>query len=261
LDLQLGFRGDEDATMNSLGPATAFVMGLLGSAHCVAMCGGVVGVLCAGMPVQLRTRPVRQLPFTLAYNAGRLASYTMAGLLAGGVGALATDLAPIRFGQLALRCLAGALMVGVGLYLAGLWPSFARLEHLGAPVWKRVQPLVRRLLPVRSPVRAAAVGLLWGAMPCGLVYAALGLALGAGSASAGAMTMAAFGLGTLPMLLAMGVVASGVSRLSRRPVVRRGAGVLVGAFGVLSLALAIPQIGAAASPTTAGSHHVQCHCH
>ncbi len=238
--------------------AAAFALGLAGSTHCVLMCGGVVGVLCAGTP----TGPgARALPYALAYNAGRIGSYTFAGLLAGGLGAVAQGLWPVAGAQLALKALAGALMLGAGLYLAGVWPLFARIERLGAPVWAKIRPVAQSLLPVRSPREAMALGVLWGWLPCGLVYAALSLALSAGSAADGAFTMMAFGLGTLPMLLAMSAAAGALSSLARRAPVRRAVGVVLGVLGVLSLVAVCQQSAALLQPPAPGMARAHCHCH
>ncbi len=236
----------------------AFALGLAGSTHCVLMCGGVVGVLCAGLPVEARPRP---LPYLLAYNLGRIGSYTVAGLLAGGLGAIAQGLWPVAGAQLALKAVAGALMLGAGLYLAGVWPLFARLEALGAPLWERLRPAAQALLPVRSPRHALALGALWGWLPCGLVYTALALALSAGSASAGALTMLAFGLGTLPMLLAMSAAAGALSSLVRRTPVRRAVGLALGVMGVLSLVAVCQQSAVFLRPAVPGMSPAHCHCH
>lgn len=236
----------------------AFALGLAGSTHCVLMCGGVVGVLCAGLPAEARSRP---LPYLLAYNLGRVGSYTFAGLLAGGLGAIAQGLWPVAGAQLALKAFAGALMLGAGLYLAGVWPLFARVEALGAPLWERIRPAAQALLPVRSPRHAVALGALWGWLPCGLVYAALALALSAGSAPAGALTMLAFGLGTLPMLLAMSAAAGALSSLVRRAPVRRAVGLALGAMGVLSLVATCQQSAAFLHPPSPGAPRAHCHCH
>ncbi len=114
-------------------------------------------------------------------------------------------------------------MVGLGLYLAGAWQRFAVVERVGLPLWRRVEPLARRLVPVRDASTALALGALWGWMPCGLVYAALGLALNAGSAGGGALAMVAFGLGTLPMLMTMGALAARIAVFLRVRWVRRTA--------------------------------------
>ncbi len=236
----------------------AFALGLAGSTHCVLMCGGVVGVLCAGLPAEARSRP---LPYLLAYNLGRIGSYTFAGLLAGGLGAVAQGLWPVAGAQLALKAVAGALMLGAGLYLAGVWPLFARLEALGAPLWERLRPAAQALLPVRSPRQAIALGVLWGWLPCGLVYTALALALSAGSATTGALAMMAFGLGTLPMLLAMSVAAGVLSSLVRRAPVRRAIGFALGVMGVLSLVAVCQQTAVFLQPTVPAMSPAHCHCH
>ena len=205
----------------------ALAMGLFGGAHCVAMCGGASSLLCASGP---RGR------FALFYNAGRVAGYALLGLAAGALGALPLggSLDVLRFG---LRALAAICMLAVGLHLVGL-PSFVRaLESAGGPLWRRLAPLAKRLLPLRSRWQALAAGALWAFMPCGLLYGAVALAASAGSAAAGALTMAAFAAGTLPAMLAVGIFASGIARaMAARTWLRRVAGGLVLAFGLYTTA-------------------------
>lgn len=216
----------------------AAVVALLGGVHCVGMCGGIVGVLTLGLPAEQRTG-ARLLPYLLAYNSGRIASYTLAGALAGGVGAWAAHLLSVRYAQLGLQVLAGAFMLALGLYLAGWWAGITRIERVGGVVWRRIEPVARRLLPVRTPLQALACGLLWGWLPCGLVYSVVVWAIAAGSAREGALLLLAFGLGTLPVLLAMGTAAAALGGFVRRPGVRRLAGALVVAFGALQLGWAL----------------------
>lgn len=221
---------------------SALVMGLLGSTHCVVMCGGVVSVLHGGLTqLGLEARAgARRL--ALGYNAGRIASYATAGAIAGAFGELVDHIPVLRGAELGLRLMAGLLMIGLGLYLAGAWRRFAMIERAGLPLWHRVEPLARKLLPVRSLPAALGLGALWGWMPCGLVYAALGVALGTGTASGGAAAMAAFGLGTLPMLLTMGAFASRVVAFLRVAWVRRAAGAVIVAFGLLHVVATSAQI-------------------
>lgn len=248
--------------MESFVPIAALLMGLFGGVHCVAMCGGVVGVLCAGLPSKVRASPLRQLPYSLAYNAGRVGSYALGGLLAGAFGGLVSAAAPVHVVQLVLRVIAGAMMLGLGLQLAGILRMVGALERLGAPLWRRIEPLARRALPVRSPLGALVLGSLWGWLPCGMVYAAMALAMTSGSAARGALTMAAFGLGTLPTLLAMGALASGLARASRKRVVRQGAGLLIAAFGALSLLGTLgPGWFRPPVPGFPGQNGHHCHCH
>ncbi|HKJ75204.1 MAG TPA: sulfite exporter TauE/SafE family protein, partial [Alphaproteobacteria bacterium] len=135
--------------------------------------------------------------------------------------------------------IAGAFMVALGLYLGGWWQGVVRLESIGTVVWRRLEPFGRRLLPVRSPTHALLLGLIWGWLPCGLVYSVLIWAIAAGSVSQGALLMLSFGIGTLPALLAMGVFAAALSGFLRRTHVRQVAGALVAAFGVLMVVRAL----------------------
>jgi uncharacterized protein len=207
---------------------SAFFMGLFGGAHCVTMCGGVVSVLCSATP---RALPRKTL-YVLAYNAGRIAGYVSLGAAFGAIGSLSSGIFPLGGVRLALRGFAAVLMLAVGLHLAG-FPSLVRsVEALGAPLWRRIRPLAERLLPIRSPLRAVVVGMLWGLLPCGLLYGALAIATSSGSAIGGGATMLAFGAGTLPVMLTMGAIAESVAVFARRPLVRRIAGAVVLAFGL-----------------------------
>jgi uncharacterized protein len=214
---------------------SALLMGLLGSAHCVVMCGGVVAMTCAALPIGRRPRLRAQLPYLLSYNAGRIVSYAAAGGVAGLVGASFGSFGPVHHAQLALRLAAGAMMLAVGCYVAGLAPALRWLEHLGAPLWRRLAPIARRLVPTQRPDQAFALGLLWGWMPCGLVYAALAAAVGSGSPAGGAAAMVAFGLGTLPTLLAMGSAGLLVAQVARHGKVRGAAGIAIAALGVVQV--------------------------
>jgi len=211
----------------------ALLMGLFGSTHCVLMCGGVVGMTCSALPRERRMRWSAQVPYLLAYNAGRIVSYAAAGAFAGAVGSAVASFGLAERAHLGLRFAAGAMMVAVGMYVAGFAPALRWLERLGEPVWKRVAPVARRMVPVRTPAHALGLGLLWGWMPCGLVYAAMAAAVTTGSALGGAVTMAAFGAGTLPTLLAMGSAAAVVARAMRARWIRAAAGAVLLALGVI----------------------------
>ncbi|SCZ61936.1 sulfite exporter TauE/SafE family protein [Thiohalomonas denitrificans] len=216
--------------------AAAFLAGLLGGVHCIGMCGGIVGALGLGLPPGVREKHYGVLPYLLGYNAGRLISYTLAGALFGGVGVVAANLLAVNQAQHVLQFVAGFFMVALGLYLGGWWFGIARLERVGGGVWRRLEPLGRKLLPVRTLPQAVAMGLVWGWLPCGLVYSILIWAIAAGSAVEGALLLLAFGLGTLPNLLAMGLFAARLAAWTRQVWVRRIAGATVIAFGVATLA-------------------------
>lgn len=214
---------------------SAFIVGLLGGVHCIGMCGGIVGALTFGLPENSRGTVAAQLPFQLAYNLGRLISYVVAGAIMGGVGLLLAELMPIQLAQQMLLLLAGLFMVLLGLYLAGWWMVLNRVERAGALLWRRLEPIGRRLMPVRSPSRALAIGMIWGWVPCGLVYTMLINAVSSGGTLQGAGLMFAFALGTLPNLLAMGLLAGAAARLARSRTARKIAGTTVMLFGLYTL--------------------------
>jgi len=219
--------------------ASALVVGLLGGVHCVGMCGGIVSALTFGLPEHERNRFVSLLPYQIAYNAGRICSYAVAGAIMGGLGMLLTDLMPLHVAQRILLGIAGFFMVLLGLYLAGWWKVLSRIELAGSHLWKSIEPFGRNLLPVRTPGQALKIGLVWGWFPCGLVYSMLINAIAAGSMWNGAGLMVAFGLGTLPNLMLMGVLAGTVSKLTRSPLTRQIAGAIVMLFGLITLWRAI----------------------
>lgn len=212
--------------------ATAFSMGLLGSTHCVAMCGGVVSVLSSATPQCPRSSA--KAPYWLSYNAGRIASYTLLGALVGALGSVSRMFLPLDVVRFGLRSLAVVTMLAVGMHLAGL-PSLVKVfESAGAPLWRRLAPLAQRFVPLRSPLHALALGGLWAFMPCGLLYGALAFAASSESPTTGAAMMLAFALGTLPVMLTMSALANRVASAFARGWVRRTAGVTVLAFGVWS---------------------------
>lgn len=215
----------------------AFLIGLLGSAHCLGMCGGIVGALALRLPQAVQGSTTRLLPYALCYNLGRIASYACAGALAGLIGAQLLHGLAAAQAELAGRVLSSVFLIALGLYIAGWTRLLAPLERAGAWFWRWIEPLGRRLLPVSSPGQALALGVVWGWLPCGLVYGALALALTAGGILQGAALMAAFGLGTLPMLLTMGAAAGLLRRLSFAPALRRAMGAAVLIFGVARLVL------------------------
>ncbi|MES9964088.1 MAG: sulfite exporter TauE/SafE family protein [Candidatus Sedimenticola sp. 20ELBAFRAG] len=214
---------------------SAFVVGLLGGVHCVGMCGGIVGALTFGLPEQRRGSLGAMLPFQLAYNLGRLGSYVVAGAIMGGVGVLLAQLIPVYYAQRLLMGLAGLFMILLGFYLSGWWMVLNRVERLGGHLWRRIEPLGRKLLPVKTPGRAFLVGVAWGWIPCGLVYSMLINAVSSGGALNGAALMLAFALGTLPNLMVMGMLAGAAARLSQSDIARKIAGVTVILFGVYTI--------------------------
>jgi sulfite exporter TauE/SafE len=222
----------------------AFMVALLGGVHCFGMCGGIVSALTLGLPSATRGQFMAILPFLLAYNGGRISSYTVAGILAGGTGAWAANLASVHHGQQVLRVVPALFMLFLGLYLGGWWQGLVQLERVGGLWWRYIEPLGRRLLPIRTPLQALGVGLVWGWLPCGLVYSALLWAVSTGNAGQGALLMLCFGLGTLPNLILMGSFAAALSGFVRKTRVRQVAGALVMALGGYQILLSLrPLLG------------------
>ncbi len=235
--------------MTDLHLISVFLIGLLGGVHCVGMCGGIVGALsvasrskkpfpvavvsaAAAMP---QSAVVDNVLRVAAYNGGRIASYMIAGAIAGGLAQGARTLSFVSSLQIGGYWAANLMLVALGLYLMDVWRGLARVEAVGQIVWRRVQPLIRHFLPMDSVPKAFALGGLWGWVPCGMVYSVLLTAMLSGSAASGAIVMFAFGLGTLPVLLTMGLLGTRLQAWTRQRRVRIASGLLVLAFGLLGL--------------------------
>ncbi len=214
---------------------SAFLLGFFSTLHCVGMCGGIIGALSLSLPEKIRNNKTRLFTFVLSYNIGRITSYSIAGLIAGAVGTGVLQSAGFDQGHSVLKYIGVSMMVAIGLYLTGWLPQLASVEKIGIPVWKRLEPLGRKLVPVVSIPRALAYGLIWGWLPCGLVYFVLIWALTAGDAINGALTMLAFGLGTLPTLIAAGFMTSWITRFARSARARQVVGLLIIAMAIGSL--------------------------
>ncbi|HSN19866.1 MAG TPA: sulfite exporter TauE/SafE family protein [Usitatibacter sp.] len=206
----------------------AFAAGLLGGVHCIGMCGGIV----ASLALEARGPAIAR---QAAYNLGRIGAYAAAGAVAGFAGGLAYAGGAWITAQAAMFLVANVVMILLGLYVAGWGRAVLRLEAAGRPLWRRIQPYARRMLPIDSTAKALGAGMAWGWIPCGLVYSMLVLAAASGGPGEGALVMAAFGLGTLPNLLAAGLAAQRLAAIRRAPWVRRTAGVLIAALGVAGL--------------------------
>lgn len=254
--------------MNAAQLLPVFVVGLAGSIHCAGMCGGIVTAMSATTTTTVipandgrsaaavhRTvaYPLRRsmdsgvrrndgLAHVLAYNAGRISSYMVAGALAGGLAGGARNMAALAGVQMGFYWLANLMLIALGLYLMNAWRGLAVLEQGGRVLWQRAQPVIgpamKTLMPADTAPKSFALGALWGWLPCGMVYSALTTAMLSSSAANGAAMMLAFGLGTLPMLTSLGLLGARVQQAMQRRSVRIACGLLVLAFGVIGLARA-----------------------
>ncbi|MEE3169060.1 MAG: sulfite exporter TauE/SafE family protein [Pseudomonadota bacterium] len=211
---------------------SAFMIGLLGSTHCLGMCGGISASLSMALPVGRGFR-FRQTMMLLAFNAGRIGSYCLIAALV----AVASTSAANQWQEagLVLRTLAGALLIFMGLSMGQWWQGIRYVERVGAPIWARLSPLTRRLLPVNHGGQALLLGALWGWLPCGLIYSTLGWAALQPTVGSAALTMLFFGLGTLPSMLATGYAASWVKALQGNGLFRKVTGGLLILFGLWTL--------------------------
>jgi sulfite exporter TauE/SafE len=242
--------------MNDPGYLSAFAIGLAGAGHCLGMCGGIAAALNLGGH--------RSLPVTLAYHSGRIGSYT----LLGGMLGLAAGSIDIAAWTIALRYIAGALLIAMGLYIADWWRGLQALERAGARLWQPVQRLSSRWLPVRRWYQGFALGLCWGLMPCGLIYSSLAWAATAQNPLDSAALMLCFGLGTLPAMLATSLGADRLQIFLRRRGLKVVIALLLIASGVWTIYLVAAHSGHAAHgghaleqsaepPAVDHSHHHQ----
>lgn len=188
--------------IGELSLGAALLMGAAGSPHCMAMCGAISAAF--GLSAA-REHPIA---VPLCASVGRVLGYAALGGLVGSLGLGASAWLQQPAGIVVLRVLAALTLALVGLQLAGFWQPLDQIARIGAPLWRRLQPLSRRLLPIDTPAKALAFGLLWGLLPCGLVYGMLALTIGFASPVQSALFMGAFGLGTLPAMLGLAAAAS-----------------------------------------------------
>lgn len=209
----------------------AFVFGLMGGAHCIGMCGGIMSALTFAVPPSMR-HPARMGGLLLSYNAGRILSYMVAGALVATLGTL-ISLSPTA--RIMLQAFAALMLILMALYIANWWKGLLKVEAIGRHLWRYIEPLGRRLMPVVHLPQAFTLGALWGWLPCGLVYSMLAWSLAIADPLQGALLMGAFGLGTLPALLATGLAAQQLSQLIRHPATRSIAALTIIGFAVWQL--------------------------
>lgn len=210
-------------------------MGLAGSLHCVSMCGGIAAALRFASP-----KDADPLPYMLMYNVGRILSYTLLGALAGAVSQTLIRLLPLF--QPLLLVVAGSMIVLLAAYLGRWSRSLLFVEKLGTGVWKHLQPFAKRWIPFSTVWSALPYGMIWGWLPCGLVYSALSWSMASGSAVSGAYLMFAFGIGTLPTLVATGMGAQLLVNVLKHAHVRQGIAICLLMYGVFLISQSISSI-------------------
>lgn len=218
----------------ALSMMAALVCGLTGSAHCLAMCGGMAGAL--GMRARAQSTSKRQaMVRAVLYQIGRIAGYAAVGGIAGLLGALGWRALNLGRAETAARVASGLLLVFIALRLLVQWNPLRRVEQLIAGAWQRIQPLARHQAQRPGNLSSFVLGVLWGWLPCGLVYSILLFAAASANPLRGAAVMAMFGVGTLPAMLA-GTLATGSLRGLAAHTWPRVSGALLLGFGAWMIA-------------------------
>lgn len=215
--------------MDSLNLVSAFILGLLGSAHCIGMCGGIASSIAL-------TQIHNKVLSLLFYNVGRIASYATAGALLASLD-LFLPYAALQQGLLetAMRTLAALMLVAMGLYVAQWYKGLVLIERLGHKLWRYISPAASKLLPVKNLRQAFTLGIFWGWLPCGLVYSTLIWSSAANSSSQSALLMLFFGLGTLPAMMTTSLLAKQLGSLLSKKISQQISGSAIIALGLYSV--------------------------
>jgi len=248
----------------SLDLFSAFIIGLLGSGHCLAMCGGITTMLTSAInkpnvqvtdnnprvgDISIKEVPsdspqtnsncsanVSRFNLVLFYHVGRIASYCLIGAIVGFTGSIAAKNVGLPIAS--LRLVAAVFLILLGLYI-GQWLLWLnRVEALGKGLWAHLSPLTKHVIPVDNSKKALGLGALWGWLPCGLVYSTLTWALASGNSLTGAAIMLFFGLGTLPALLTISLGISSIKNLLVNKAFRKIMAISLICYGIYSFIVA-----------------------
>lgn len=206
-------------------PLAALIIGLLGSTHCMGMCGGIASLLSLN-------KPNRPILVPVLYNLGRIISYMLFGALIGSTVSSIAEISSTNHILTWLRLVAAIFMVLLALYIGNWWKGLLFLEKLGGHLWVLISPIARSMLPIRKPIYALPCGFIWGWLPCGLVYSVLTWAAISGGALNGALVMLFFGLGTLPAMIAVGYSSAFLSKIQQSNVIRQTAAIMIFSYAI-----------------------------
>ena len=212
----------------------ALFIGFFSSIHCLGMCGGIVGTMTMSLPIDIRQSTRQLFGYSIAYNIGRLSSYTLAGLIVGYLGQSLSAFVPVLAGD-SLRIIFSLLLILLGFYMSGWFPKLANIEKLGQGFWLALQPLLKKVYPVKNHFQALFAGMLWGWLPCGLVYYTLGIAATKATPLDSALFMLAFGCGTLLAMLSASLLFGKLGNLRQSGKLRGFAAITLILWGLFSL--------------------------
>lgn len=212
---------------------SAFIIGLLGSGHCLSMCGGISTMLTSALPNQASIQSAAKI---FGYNFGRIFSYTLIGAIAGFTSSLAVK--SIGVPILTLKIIAGIFLILLGLYIGQWFMLLSKVEIIGKFLWRRISPFTQQLLPINTVKKSIFLGMLWGWLPCGLVYSTLTWSMASGTTIDGALIMFFFGLGTLPALFTMSFGAIKLQILLKNPIFRKTVALFLIFYGIFTFKFA-----------------------
>ena len=204
---------------------SAFLIGLAGGVHCIGMCGGIASAFTFAIP-----KNTSHTPYIACYNAGRILSYTIAGAITGWMGSMFAS--SVVTGLLILQSLSILFLLLLALYISDIYKGLIHFEKAGARLWRHLAPIAKKLIPFKSPGHTLLYGMVWGWLPCGLVYSALTWSLASGSFLQGGIFMLCFGIGTLPALVAVSLGASFLVPILQHKATRLGISALLFAFAI-----------------------------
>jgi uncharacterized protein len=190
----------------------SFNLGLFSTLHCVGMCGGILTTMMMASPDSDKNKNVFNK--SLAYNIGRISSYSLAGLFSGLLGMQIIHSLQSFNGHLILQGIASLVLILLALNILDVLSIKKYSESIGMVLWKHIQPWGKKFYPVNSLWKAYILGMIWGWLPCGLVYSALLLSISTGTVLDGILTMFIFGLGTLPGMLSAGYFSGHLRKLA-----------------------------------------------
>jgi len=211
---------------------SAFIIGLMGSGHCITMCGGISTMLTSSIKKQTK----RNTLYVVSYNLGRIFSYMVIGAIAGLTGSLAAK--SIGLPIASLQLIAGIFLILFGLYIGQWLMWITQLEHIGKALWQKISPYSKHCLPVNSVNKAFLLGGLWGWLPCGLVYSTLTWSMASGDTLSGALIMLSFGLGTLPALFTVSFSMLWLQTLLKNNKFKKVVALMLITYGLITLKFA-----------------------
>ncbi|RMD51795.1 MAG: sulfite exporter TauE/SafE family protein [Nitrospirae bacterium] len=213
----------------------AFILGLFSAIHCVWMCGSIATALSMSLQKEIKKKSLRLLPYILAFNAGRIGTYIICGWISGMFGEILLKHINHEMLHPFVKCVVSLILLGLGLYMLGWFPRLSTIESAGKPLWRLLEPISQRLIPISNPIHALSFGAIWGFMPCGPSYSMLFLASTTSSGINGAMLMLAYGLGTLPALIGAGLFGGWIVKLTRMRYINTIAGILLCIISIFNI--------------------------